>query len=172
MDDAVVPSRSQTPVAAGHLQYRSGDSNTNNYSQNAETIIGLWLRDERNAEYFGPQLRRTSREYSVSRLVSSLRWLFVGWRMASIVKVLQALKLNGTRESTVISGLVADWEPRHVAELLALFYFLPGGCVRKRRAAYHILESLSRQKALTIISYLHNFTNTATRHFTPNTIRN
>lgn len=93
-----------------------------------DTSFLKWVRDENNAIQVGKNLSTIMSEYSVNKQVSVLKWLFVDWHLQSIIACLNAGILSKDHPTTIpniICGLCQDWDVKHVAEALALLFFVP-----------------------------------------------
>lgn len=143
VEDAVVPS----------MVPRTPSSPQSGLIEELRSIIESRI-EEGEARRLGERLGRASLQQPIQRIVEALRWVFVGWRISSIVVTLRAMGLGGMQEIKTIQGITIDWETRHVAELMALLYFTPGGGLAQRRVAFEIIKTLQRARALQVIRHL------------------
>lgn len=94
-----------------------------------DTSFLKWVRDENNATQVGKNLSAIVQDYSIAKQVSVLKWLFVDWHLQSIISCLNSgiFSADSFEISAIISGLCQDWDVKHVAEALALLFFVPHG---------------------------------------------
>lgn len=160
MDDAVVPgSRSRTPLslAAIHLSNGGGGGSGGNGLGLGELAMLMESRPvEREARRLGERLSMmiTLGGVPVSRVVEALRWIFVDWTVAGIVLCLWVARLPPTLEVRTLVGLTADWEVRHVAELLVLMYFVSPMSLERRQRAWETLKRMPPRRAVSIATHL------------------
>lgn len=138
VDDAVVPSRVRTP-----LQIIEKDTTRD---------VGWELTDDRQAELVGRELGRWAPGMSTRNLVNTLRRVFTGWRLTNIVIAIECMCLQD-REAVVLIGLVAGWDSKHIAEFLALLYWVDND-PRTKLQARRILEGLGRRIAIQVIAHI------------------
>ncbi|ORX94965.1 hypothetical protein K493DRAFT_337540 [Basidiobolus meristosporus CBS 931.73] len=53
-----------------------------------------WLKNEQNVLVTSVYLHRIANEYSIDRVIASLKWLIVGWRIESIVLLIRHITLD------------------------------------------------------------------------------
>lgn len=128
-DDAMVPDYTIHTLIHDTLEAKlqAGYSGLGYHNYNGEGVISSserveLIRNQSNARQTGQLLSRHLATLSPSKTVQFLRWLFIDWKLANIAVVLHYLGLAGHIEATIFSSLTWDWEERHVAELLYLFY--------------------------------------------------
>lgn len=94
-----------------------------------DTSFLKWVRDENNATQVGKNLSTIVHDYSIAKQVSVFKWLFVDWHLQSIISCLNSgiFSAGSFEISAIISGLCQDWDVKHVAEALALLFFVPYG---------------------------------------------
>jgi hypothetical protein len=120
----------------------------------------LWIREERHATKLGMRLAARVVAEPSGEIVIALKWLFRGWKIASIAKCVEALQI-GERMVQVLSGVMEGWSVKHMAELLVLLYFRGDQPAANRRNVWEILVLLPRTKALEIIDLIQILTNCA-----------
>lgn len=153
MDDAVVPcSRSRTPVPASAL---SGSSPVGDGLGDLALLMES-RPVEHDARRLGERLSLLGvlGNAFVPQIVEALRWIFVDWTIAGIVCCLRTARFPPTAEVRTMIGLTTDWEDRHVAELLALMYFMPRIPVERRKVAFEMLKGIPQPRAIRIVTHL------------------
>lgn len=161
MDDAVVPSRSRTPLsmATASLSHFHTPGSSGSFGQlgTMEELRALMEYEWQEAEaiWLGMRLRSIVNRHSIDQTIEAMRSIFVGWRISSIVKTFLILDLPSRIEACLLLGLTDDWLPIHVAELMALMYFMPGRPVGRRKIALAALKRMEKSKSLEIVAQLY-----------------
>lgn len=139
MDDAIVPR-----------------SMVGEWKEDLERI--LWVREERHSTELGRRMSAKISSHGDDEIVEALCWLFRGWKISSIARCIEGLRLGG-RLPSVLAGLMKGWSARHAAELLTVLYFSPTQCLGERREAWETIRLLPRMKAMEVINIMQSLTN-------------
>ena len=137
VDDAIVPVRIRTPLQIVERDAAHDDG---------------WELTDGQAELMGRELGRRASGMSIRNLVNTLRRVFTGWRLNSIVIAVECMCLQD-REAVVLVGLVAGWSVKHIAEFLALLYWTDDD-PRAKLQARRVLEGLGRRIAVQVITHI------------------
>lgn len=173
MDDAVVPSsRVQTPLSRSPSRLSSMIDSPQTRIEIDSPLVGvgelLMLMESRphesDSRRIGERLFLLISTYAIvpnnhcaipiDRIIEALRWIFVDWSIAGIVSSLKSAHLPSEIECKLLIGLTHDWQCAHVAELLAVMYFVPNGGNGRRKIAISFLKRIPRERAVRIVAHL------------------
>lgn len=135
-----------------------------------------WVRSQANVHAIASHVARLAPEYAPARTVRTLRWLFVDWKLSSIVTVVGAISERlvaggaGGPAATVqiVAGLVNEWESLHIAQLIVLLYgdHVAAATPASPEAAIvgGLLGAFERRAALLIMAHMERILRVSPRH--------
>jgi len=141
IDDAVVPE-------FGGLQL----------SQHDGARLDL-LKKEENAVLVARWIASYLSESNLNQIAEALCWIFVGWKIHSIVAFIDAIQGVGLITRGLLARLILvfteSWDPWHVAELLLLLVLSSRGSRHNSSLlSGAVLDKFPRSRGLEVVSYM------------------